>query len=38
MRGLWEDVLLSCEGSAGKSLVGHLLSDSSRLEENVPEQ
>ena len=36
MRGLWEDVFLSCEGSTGKSLAGHLLSDNSQLEEDVP--
>ena len=35
MRGLWEDVILSCEGSAGKSLAGHLLRDDSRLQEDV---
>ena len=33
-----EDVLLSCEGSAGKSLVAHLLRDCSQLEEDVPGQ
>ena len=36
MRGLWEDVFLSCEGSAGKSMVGHLLRDDSRIREDVP--
>ena len=35
MRGLWEDVFLSCEGSVGKSLDGHLLRDDNRLEEDV---
>ena len=29
------DVLSSCDGSAGKLLVGHLLRDGSRLEEDV---
>ena len=38
MCGLWEDVFLRCEGSAGKSLVGRLLRDGSRLEEDVPGQ
>ena len=31
IRGLWEDMLLSCKGSAGKSLASHLLRDGSRL-------
>ena len=36
VRGLWEeDMFLSYERLAGKSLVGHLLRDGSRLEEGV---
>ena len=35
MHGLWENVFLSCEGSAEKLLVGHLLRDGSRLEEDM---
>ena len=35
MRGLWEDVFLSYEGSVGKLLVDHLLRDGSRLEEDM---
>ena len=31
IRGLWENMLLSCKGSAGKSLASHLLRDGSRL-------
>ena len=38
VRGLWEDMFLSCKGSAGKSLADHLLTDESRLEEGVLEQ
>ena len=38
MRGLWEDVLLSCEGSIGKSLVSHLLRGVIQLGDDVPEQ
>ena len=34
VRGLWEDMFLSCERSAGKSLADHLLRDGSRLESN----
>ena len=36
--GLWEDVFLSCEESTGKLLVGHLLRNGSRLEEDMLEQ
>ena len=35
IRGLWEDMFLSCERSTGKSLVGHLLRDDNRLEKGV---
>ena len=35
VRRLWDDMFLSCERSAGKSLAGHLLRDGSRLEEGV---
>ena len=38
MRGLWEDVFLSCEGSTGKLLASHLLRDDSRLKEDMPGQ
>ena len=38
VHGLWEDVFLSWEGSARKSLAGHLLRDGSRLEEDVLRQ
>ena len=38
MRGLWEDVFLSYEGSAERSLAGHLVRDGSRLEEDMPGQ
>ena len=31
IRGLWEDMFLSCKRSIGKSLVEHLLRDGSRL-------
>ena len=31
IRGLWEDMFLSCERSVGESLAGHLLRDGSRL-------
>ena len=37
MRGLWEDVFLSCKGLAGKFLAGRILRDGSRLEEDMPE-
>ena len=35
VRGLWEDMFLSCKGSVGKSFVGHLLRDGNRLEGGV---
>ena len=35
VRDLWEDMLLSCKGSVGKSLASHILRDNSRLEEGV---
>ena len=38
VRDSWEDVFSSCEGLAGKLLVGHLLRDGSRLGEDVPRQ
>ena len=36
VRDSWEDVFSSCDGSAGKLLVGHLLRDGSRLEKMCP--
>ena len=35
VRGLGEDMFLSCKGSTGKLLADHLLRDDSRLEEAV---
>ena len=35
VRGLWEDMFLSCKGSARKSLSSHLHRDGSRPEEGV---
>ena len=36
--GLWEDMFLSCERLAGKSLVDYLLREGNRLEKDVSGQ